>query len=57
MQDGAHVNEISIALPGPTGQVIKHIKQSLSLPYPGVVRVNYDESNGAVSAYQHLYVN
>merc|ERR1711909_45896 len=48
--DGVHINDVSTALSGPTGRVYKRIKQSLSLPYPGVVRVNYDESNGAFPA-------
>ena len=43
-------NNISISLAGPSGPLYKQVLQRVSLPYPGVLRADYQQDNGAVSS-------
>ena len=44
------MTKISISLASPSGPLYKEVRQQVSLHYPGVIRADYQQDNGAVSA-------
>ena len=49
-QLGTDINQISFSLASPAGPSYKQLRQQVSLPYPGVLRANYQQDNGAVGS-------